>query len=85
MKKVLIAAAATSLFALAGCSNGYDTTVGELQNEVNSLSKQVAQLKNMTAQSEMTSDVAAAAALSAQEEAERANQRLDGMSGSWNK
>ncbi|WP_162047797.1 Lpp/OprI family alanine-zipper lipoprotein [Vibrio taketomensis] len=82
MNKMIIAAAATSVLLLAGCASGPDeaTTakLDELSNQVSQLSQDVNSLK---------SDVqrAGGAAVAAQEEAARANERIDNIAQSYTK
>ncbi|WP_070969284.1 Lpp/OprI family alanine-zipper lipoprotein [Vibrio sonorensis] len=86
MNKILIAAAASSAIFLAGCAAGPDeaTTakMDELSNQVSQLSQEVSSLK-----SELSSQVQKAgnAAMSAQEEAARANDRIDNIAQSYTK
>ncbi|WP_428774164.1 Lpp/OprI family alanine-zipper lipoprotein [Vibrio sp.] len=86
MNKMLIAAAASSVLLLAGCASGPDeaTTakLDELSNQVDQLSQDVAMMK-----SELSSDIKKSndAAMAAQEEAERANERIDNIAQSYTK
>ncbi|UUM33102.1 Lpp/OprI family alanine-zipper lipoprotein [Vibrio japonicus] len=82
MNKMLIAAATSSVLLLAGCASGPDeaTTakMDELSNQVSQLSQDMQSLR---------SDVrrTADAAMSAQEEAARANERIDNIAQSYTK
>ena len=82
MNKMIIAAAATSVLLLAGCATGPDeaTTakLDELSNQVSQLSQDVNSLKSDV-------QVAGGAALAAQEEAARANERIDNIAQSYTK
>jgi murein lipoprotein len=82
MNKMLIAAAASSVLLLAGCANGPDqaTTakLDELSNQVSQLSQDVQALKSETRKS-------GDAAMAAQEEAARANERIDNIAQSYTK
>ncbi|GAL09674.1 outer membrane lipoprotein [Vibrio astriarenae] len=86
MNKMLIAAAASSVLLLAGCASGPDSEttaqLNELNAQVNQLSQDVSSLKSMYA-----ADVQKAndAAMSAQEEAARANERIDNIAQSYTK
>ncbi|AUI88484.1 hypothetical protein BS333_19360 [Vibrio azureus] len=81
MNKTLIAAAATSVFLLAGCASSDDATtskLNELSNQVSELSQNVQSLQSDVQKS-------GAAAMAAQEEAERANDRIDNIAQSYTK
>ncbi|MEF1284717.1 Lpp/OprI family alanine-zipper lipoprotein [Vibrio sp. M250220] len=82
MNKMLIAAAASSVLLLAGCASGPDeaTTakMDELSNQVSQLSQDV-----QTLQSEVRKS--GNAAMAAQEEAARANERIDNIAQSYTK
>ncbi|MDR9828254.1 Lpp/OprI family alanine-zipper lipoprotein [Vibrio sp. FNV 38] len=86
MNKMLIAAAASSVLLLAGCASGPEeaTTaqINELNAQVSQLSQEVSSLKSM-----QNADVQKAtnAAMSAQEEAARANERIDNIAQSYTK
>ncbi|MDN2483796.1 Lpp/OprI family alanine-zipper lipoprotein [Vibrio astriarenae] len=86
MNKMLIAAAASSVLLLAGCASGPDeeTTaqLNELNAQVSQLSQEVSSLKSMhNADVQKATD----AAMSAQEEAARANERIDNIAQSYTK
>ncbi|ELM6647321.1 Lpp/OprI family alanine-zipper lipoprotein [Vibrio vulnificus] len=92
MNKILIAAATSSVLLLAGCASGPDeqtkaamAQVEDLKNQVDVLTKEVAALKSNQADAEMTAKEAATAAMAAQEEAERANERIDNIAQSYTK
>lgn len=82
MNKMLIAAAASSVLLLAGCASGPDeaTTakLDELSNQVSQLSQDVQALQSDVRKS-------GDAAMSAQEEAARANERIDNIAQSYTK
>ncbi|MEH0667420.1 hypothetical protein H4F18_09515 [Vibrio scophthalmi] len=82
MNKMLIAAAASSVLLLAGCASGPDeaTTakLDELSNQVSQLSQDVSALQ---ADVRKSGD----AAMAAQEEAARANERIDNIAQSYTK
>ncbi|GAB2646975.1 Lpp/OprI family alanine-zipper lipoprotein [Vibrio panuliri] len=82
MNKMFIAAAATSVLLLAGCASGPDeaTTakLDELSNQVSQLSQDVNALKSDVQKS-------GSAAMAAQEEAARANERIDNIAQSYTK
>ncbi len=79
MNKTLIAAAATSVLLLAGCASSDSTAkLDELSNKVDMLSQDVSTLQSEV---QMTKD----AAMSAQEEAARANERIDNIAQSYTK
>ncbi|MGR5285239.1 Lpp/OprI family alanine-zipper lipoprotein [Vibrio maritimus] len=82
MKKVLIAAATSSVLLLAGCASGPDeaTTakMDDLSNQVSQLSADVQALKNEVQAGNKN-------AMAAQEEAERANERIDNIAQSYTK
>jgi len=84
MNKMLITAAATSVLLLAGCASS-DNAVTANAAKLDELSNQVSQLsQNVQA---LQSDVqkSGAAAMAAQEEAERANERIDNIAQSYTK
>lgn len=89
MNKMLLAAATTSVLLLAGCASGPDEAsmakIDELNNKVSQLSQEVASLKGEQADAEMKSKMAADTAMSAQEEAARANERIDNIAQSYTK
>ncbi len=81
MNKTLIAAAATSVLLLAGCASSDTATTAkldELSNKVDMLSQDVDSLRSDV---QMSKD----AAISAQEEAARANERIDNIAQSYTK
>ena len=82
MKKVLIAAAASSVLLLAGCASGPDeaTTakMDDLNNQVSQLSADVQALKDEVQMGNKN-------AMAAQEEASRANERIDNIAQSYTK
>ncbi|EEX94343.1 outer membrane lipoprotein [Vibrio orientalis CIP 102891 = ATCC 33934] len=82
MNKMLIAAAASSVLLLAGCASGPDeaTTaqLDELNNQVSQLSQNVEALQAEVSKS-------GDAAMAAQEEAARANERIDNIAQSYTK
>ncbi len=82
MKKVLIAAAASSVLLLAGCASGPDeaTTakMDDMSNQVSQLSADVQALKNEVQMGNKN-------AMAAQEEAARANERIDNIAQSYTK
>ena len=82
MNKIFIAAAATSVLLLAGCASGPDeaTTakLDELSSQVSQLSQDVNALGGGV---QMTAD----AAMAAQAEAARANERIDNIAQSYTK
>ncbi|MFC5080276.1 Major outer membrane lipoprotein Lpp precursor [Vibrio thalassae] len=82
MKKVLIAAAASSVLLLAGCASGPDeaTTakMDDLSNQVSQLSADVQALRSEVL-------IGNKNAMAAQEEAERANERIDNIAQSYTK
>lgn len=82
MNNMFIAAAATSVLLLAGCASGPDeaTTaqLDELSNQVSQLSQDVNALKSDVQKS-------GSAAMAAQEEAARANERIDNIAQSYTK
>ncbi|POF61029.1 hypothetical protein CRN58_00405, partial [Vibrio vulnificus] len=55
------------------------------KNQVDVLTKEVAALKSNQADAEMKAKEAATAAMAAQEEAERANERIDNIAQSYTK
>ncbi len=59
--------------------------VEDLKNQVDVLTKEVAALKSNQADAEMKAKEAATAAMAAQEEAERANERIDNIAQSYTK
>lgn len=89
MKKVLIAAAASSVLLLAGCASGPDqaTTdaLSNLNSKVDQLSADVAAMKSSSDSAAMASKDAKSAAMAAQEEAARANERIDNIAQSYTK
>ncbi|HAU8284358.1 TPA: Lpp/OprI family alanine-zipper lipoprotein [Vibrio vulnificus] len=92
MNKILIAAATSSVLLLAGCASGPDeqtkaamAQVEDLKNQVDVLTKEMAALKSNQADAEMKAKEAATAAMAAQEEAERANERIDNIAQSYTK
>lgn len=82
MKKVLIAAAASSVLLLAGCASGPDeaTTakMDDMSNQVSQLSADVQALKDEVQMGNKN-------AMAAQEEAARANERIDNIAQSYTK
>ncbi|WP_260260694.1 Lpp/OprI family alanine-zipper lipoprotein [Vibrio intestinalis] len=85
MNKMVIAAAVSSVLILAGCASGNNeateaTTakLDELSNQVSQLSQDVQALKSEVGKS-------GDAAMSAQEEAARANERIDNIAQSYTK
>ncbi|MDA0150233.1 Lpp/OprI family alanine-zipper lipoprotein [Vibrio sp. LaRot3] len=82
MNKMFIAAAVSSVLILAGCASGNNeaTTakLDELSNQVSQLSQEVQSLKSEVGKS-------GDAAMSAQEEAARANERIDNIAQSYTK
>lgn len=82
MNKMIIAAAATSVLLLAGCASGPDeaTTakLDELSNQVSQLSQDVNALAGGV-------QASGDAAMAAQEEAARANERIDNIAQSYTK
>lgn len=82
MNKMLIAAATSSVLLLAGCASGPDeaTTakMDELSNQVSQLSQDVQALQSNVQKS-------GEAAMAAQEEAARANERIDNIAQSYTK
>ncbi len=82
MNKMLIAAATSSVLLLAGCASGPDeaTTakMDDLSNQVSQLSSDVQALKNEVQMGNKN-------AMAAQEEAERANERIDNIAQSYTK
>ena len=88
MNKTLFAAAA-SVFILAGCSSGPDESamagMDELKNQVAQLTSELNALKNEQSTAEMKAKQAADSAMAAQEEAARANERIDNIAQSYTK
>ncbi|MCJ2376174.1 Lpp/OprI family alanine-zipper lipoprotein [Vibrio sp. ZSDZ34] len=86
MNKVLIAAAASSVFLLAGCASGPDeetqSQMTDLNNQVSQLSDEVAALKSQVDSSSMEANKNA---MEAKEEAARANERIDNIAQSYTK
>ncbi|MCM5507560.1 Lpp/OprI family alanine-zipper lipoprotein [Vibrio sp. SCSIO 43169] len=82
MNKMLIATAASSVLLLAGCASGPDEAssakIDELSNQVSQLSQDVQALQSDVRKS-------GDAAMSAQEEAARANERIDNIAQSYTK
>ncbi|NVD08850.1 hypothetical protein FCU94_18540 [Vibrio sp. JPW-9-11-11] len=82
MNKMLIAAATSSVLLLAGCAAGPDqaTTakMDELSNQVSQLSQDVQALQSEVRKSNDS-------AMAAQEEAARANERIDNIAQSYTK
>ncbi|PMH43150.1 hypothetical protein BCU68_03945 [Vibrio sp. 10N.286.49.B3] len=88
MNKTLIAVAAASVFVLAGCSSSdkvADVGMSELQNQVAQLSQEVSALKSEQKSAEMKASEASQAAMTAKEDAERANDRIDNIARSYTK
>lgn len=92
MNKMLIAAAASSVFLLAGCSSGPDE---ETMTKMNALNDQVSQLNQLNQEVQALEDEKAtltseaqrakSTAEAAQEEAARANERIDNIAQSYTK
>ena len=82
MNKTFIAAAATSVLLLAGCASttqtGSMSKLSDLSNQVSQLSQNVQSLQSDIRKS-------TDAAMSAREEAERANDRIDNIAQSYTK
>ncbi|MDF2152673.1 Lpp/OprI family alanine-zipper lipoprotein [Vibrio sp. CAU 1672] len=84
MNKTLIAAAATSVLLLAGCASSDEAVTAnaakldELSNQISQLSQDVQMLKSDVQKS-------GDAAMAAQEEAARANERIDNIAQSYTK
>ncbi|MCL9775690.1 Lpp/OprI family alanine-zipper lipoprotein [Vibrio methylphosphonaticus] len=82
MNKVLIAAAASSVLLLAGCASGPDEAemakMDDLNNQVSQLSTDVQALKDEVQMGNKN-------AMAAQEEAARANERIDNIAQSYTK
>lgn len=89
MNKMLIAAAASSVLVLAGCASGPDeattSKLDQLSNQVSDLSNQVSSLQNSQSQMMSKLNATSDAAMSAQEEAARANERIDNIAQSYTK
>lgn len=81
MKKMLIAAAVSSVVLLSGCASGPDeaTTakLDELSNQISQVSKDVSSLRSTAATTAQVNEVKAAA--------DRANQRIDNIAKSYKK
>ncbi len=86
-KKLLLAAGMGSLLLLGGCASGPDeeTTnqLNSLSSQVDQLSKDVAALKSRQADTDRKANQALEAARSAQDEADRANKRIDNIAQSY--
>lgn len=89
MNKMLIAAAASSVFLLAGCSSGLDeetmTKMNALNDQVSQLNQDVQALKDEKATLTYEAQRAKSTAEVAQEEAARANERIDNIAQSYTK
>jgi len=88
INKLLIAGAIMTSVLLTGCANNntkLEQSVGSLSTQVNKLTAQVQQLESehegMKSQIESATD----AAMQAQEEAQRANSRIDNIAASYSK
>jgi len=89
MNKMLIAAAASSVFLLAGCSSGPDeetmTKMNALNDQVSQLNQEVQALEDEKATLTSEAQRAKSTAEAAQEEAARANERIDNIAQSYTK
>lgn len=83
MKKVWVAIAASSVVLLSGCAS--DSNVGALSKKVDQLSQELSNLKAQ--QTALSNKVAqnTDTANAAQEEAQRANERIDHIAQSYTK
>lgn len=95
-KKVLLTVGISSVLLLAGCASGPDEeTMSQLSNlndKIDQLSSEVSALKDGQSRTEMIANEARKAAVasqesafSAQEEAIRANERIDNIAQSYTK
>ncbi|MGF1741782.1 Lpp/OprI family alanine-zipper lipoprotein [Vibrio profundum] len=80
MNKIFLAAAASSVLLLSGCATNMETAskVDDLSNKVAELNKKVDALSSEMQKNEQSSK-------SAQEEASRANERIDNIAQSYTK
>lgn len=89
MYKILIAAVTSSALLLAGCSSGPDeetvTKVNVLNDQVSQLSQDVQALKEGKAELTSEAQLAKSTAEEAQQEAVRANERIDQIAQSYTK
>ncbi|MGL6260132.1 Lpp/OprI family alanine-zipper lipoprotein [Vibrio sp. WXL103] len=86
MNKMLIAAAASSVLLLAGCASGPDEETTAQLNELNAQVSQLSQeVSSMKAMQNADMQKVADAAMSAQREAARANERIDNIAQSYTK
>ncbi|MDP5252631.1 MULTISPECIES: Lpp/OprI family alanine-zipper lipoprotein [unclassified Vibrio] len=89
MKKILIATAATSVLLLAGCASGPDeqttSALSDIQTRLDSIEQDISSIKSQQADTNAKASQAAEAAAAAQEEASRANDRIDNIAQSYTK
>ncbi|MGR5237488.1 Lpp/OprI family alanine-zipper lipoprotein [Vibrio alfacsensis] len=84
MNKTLIAATAASVLLLAGCASSDDAAMANAE-KLDQLSNQVSQLSQDVQSLQSDVQAAGGAAMAAQEEAARANERIDNIAQSYTK